>query len=91
MRRPFAGGLTAVGGLCALVVGLALVDERVRERLARLTTTRAASGEIASAGAKLQELVELVAMAVRDQSIEQAPLVIFALAAIVLVLFMLRT
>jgi len=91
MRRPFAGGLTAIGGLCALLVGLALVDERVRDRLARLASSRTASGEIASAGAKLQELVEIVALAVRDQSIEQAPLVIFSLAAIVLLLFMLRT
>ena len=36
-------------------------------------------------------LVAVIAQAVRDQSMERAPLVIFALAALVLVLFMLRT
>jgi hypothetical protein len=91
VTRPFSGGLTVAGGLCALVVGLALVDERVRVRLADLATGRTTSGELASVSAKLQQLAEVVAEAVRDQSIEQAPLVIFGLAAIVLVLFMLRT
>ncbi len=83
--------MTAGGGLLALVLGLALVDERVRERISRLFVARTASGEIASAGARLQALAETLTIAVRDQSIEQAPLVIFALAAIVLVLFMLKT
>jgi hypothetical protein len=85
------GSLTVIGGLCALVVGLAVVDERVRVRLAGLANAQTASGEIASAGTKLRELAEVVAVAVRDQSIDNAPLVIFGLAAMVLVLFMLRT
>ena len=91
IRRSVTSGLTASGGVLALLVGLALIDERVRERLSRLFSSRAASGEIATAGARLQEMTEVLALAVRDQSIEQAPLVIFGLAAIVLLLFMLRT
>jgi hypothetical protein len=75
----------------ALLVGLALIDERVRERLSRLYSSGAGSGEIATAGAQLRDMAEVLAAAVRDQSIDQAPLVIFGLAAIVLLLFMLRT
>ena len=47
--------------------------------------------EIAAIATHVEEIVLVVIQAVRDQSIEHAPLVIFALAAAVLVLFMLRT
>lgn len=91
LRRPFAGTVTASSGLVVLLLGLALVDERVRYRLARLASAPSTSGEITTAGLRLRELLEVVFMAVRDQSIEQAPLVIFALAALALLLFMMRT
>jgi hypothetical protein len=41
--------------------------------------------------ANAQNLVYIAIHAVRDQSIEHAPLTIFGLAALVLVLFMMRT
>ena len=90
-RRPLASGITAGGGVLMLLLGLALIDERVRYRLARLFTSPAATGEIASAGGRVRDLMEVLVMALRDQSIEQAPLVIFALAATVLLMFMMRT
>jgi hypothetical protein len=91
IRRSVTSGLTASGGVLALLVGLALIDERVRERLTRLYSSGAGRGEIATAGAQLRDMAEVLAVAVRDQSVDQAPLVIFGLAAIVLLLFMLRT
>jgi hypothetical protein len=90
MRRSFAGTLSTLGGLCALALGLAAIDERVREGMARLFTLRSASGELATFGGRFRELAEIAFIAIRDQSIEQAPLVIFGLAALVLLLFMLR-
>lgn len=92
MRRPsIFGGLTAAGGVCALVAGLAVIDDRVREHVGRVATSNAAAVELATVGERAQAFLLIVIQAVRDQSIEHAPLVIFALAALVLVLFMLRT
>jgi hypothetical protein len=87
-----SGVITATGGICALVAGLAIIDERVRGQLASMVTNRpAASSELASVGDRLQDFLFVATQAVTDQSIEHAPLVIFALAALVLVLFMTRT
>ena len=92
MHRPaFFNGLAAAGGVLMLIGGLAVIDERVRVQLGRLLTGRAPSGELATLGDRVQTLLLIVMQAARDQSIEHAPLVIFALAALVLVLFMVRT
>lgn len=91
MRRHVFGGLTAAGGFGALVVALALFDGRVRDQLSNVFARRGPTNEIATAGARAQELLAVLAQVVTDQSIEHAPLVIFGLAALVLVLFMLRT
>jgi hypothetical protein len=91
IRRPFAGGLTTVGGLLALAIGLAAIDDRVRDQFARVFTTRGPTAEITTAGSRLNDIALIAAQAVRDQSIDHAPLVIFALAAAILVLLMTRT
>jgi hypothetical protein len=46
---------------------------------------------VANAEATVRNLASVVFAAVRDQSIEHAPLVIFVLLATVLFMFMLRT
>jgi hypothetical protein len=91
MRRPFAGALPAAGGVVALIVGLAAVDVRVRDQIALLVRSGGPTDELVTVGNRFQELMGILVQAVRDQSIEHAPLVIFALAAMILVLFMLRT
>jgi hypothetical protein len=91
MSRPISGGVTAIGGVCALVIGLAAIDGRVREQLMQLASGRAPSGELVTAGERVQDLVLTMLQVVRDQSIEHAALTIFALGALVLVLVMLRT
>ena len=91
-RPPFAGALAAIGSLGALAAGLAFMDERVRGHLARLIASGASpSGELATVGDRVQDFLYIAVQAARDQSIEHAPLVIFGLAALVLVLFMTRT
>jgi hypothetical protein len=90
MRRSFAGALSAAGGVLALVIGLAAIDDRVRDQVMRLLDG-GPSEDITAIGRALQGLTFVVARAMKDQSIEHAPLAIFALAAMVLVLFMLRT
>jgi hypothetical protein len=91
IRRPFAGGLTTVGGLLALVLGLAAIDDRVRDQIARVFTSRGPSDEITGFGSHLGDLAMIAVRAVWDQSIAHAPLAIFALAAAILVLLMTRT
>jgi hypothetical protein len=90
-RSSFSGPLTALGGVSVLLLGLAAIDERVRGQIVSLLRGGAPSAELASVGEQVEGLAVTVMQALRHQSIEHAPLVIFALAAMVLVLFMLRT
>ena len=83
--------LLAVGGVGGLLAGLAIVDERVRLQFAHIVTGQGASGELGSAVGQVQGMVTVVLLALRDQSLAYAPLTIFGLAALVLVLFMTRT
>ena len=89
-QRPFAGVFAAAGGVLILVVCLAAVDGNIRETAAHVFRG-GAPAEMISLTADVRDLGIVVVQAVGDQSIEHAPLVIFALAATVLVLFMLRT
>jgi hypothetical protein len=70
---------------------MAAIDPRVRDQVAAFATGRGPSGEVAAAGHQLRDLTLTILDAVRDQSIEHAPLAIFALAAFVLLMFMLRS
>lgn len=91
IRRPLGSWLAAAGGVCALLVGLAAIDDRVRDQLVSAFARQGPTEEIATVGSRIEEIVTVLAHAVRDQSIEHAPMVIFALAAMVLLLFMTRT
>ena len=91
LRRPLSSALAAAGGLCALLIGLVAIDDRVRDQVATVFARQGPTAEISSYASRLEEMAAIVGHAVRDQSIEHAPMVIFALAAMVLVLFMTRT
>jgi hypothetical protein len=83
--------LLAVGGVGTLLGGLAIVDERVRFQFAHIVTGQGATGEVGNAVAQVQSMASVVLVVLRDQSLAYAPLTIFGLAAVVLVLFMTRT
>lgn len=91
MRRAFSDTLISVMALGALVLILASFDDRIREQITLGVSPGHASAKVADASATVSNLTGAVVVAMRDQSIEHAPLVIFVLAATVLVLFMLRT
>ena len=74
----------------AVLLGLAAIDPEVRAYLTGLFSGGAWS-EIDSTSSRIQEATLLVFRAVRDQSFEHGPLMMFGLAATVLLLFMLRT
>jgi hypothetical protein len=91
MRRVISDGLISMGALVVLLVALVSIDDRVRERVADILRTPPSSAEIAGTGAQVGQLSSAVFDAARDQSVEHAPMVIFGVAATVLVVFMLRT
>lgn len=91
MSRVWNEWIVAAAGIGALVGGLAVIDSRVREQLELMISGGGASREVASVASSVRHLALITAQAVRDQSIEHASLTIFTLAALVLLLFMLRT
>src|SRR3954470_164171 len=91
MVRRINSGLTAVTGVGVLVVCLAMVDSRVRDQLYGLASGHAPTGELATMGERVHAATMTFALAARDQSIEHAALTVFALGAVVLLAFMMRT
>jgi hypothetical protein len=66
-------------------------DGRVRDQIALRMSPGQPTAQIAQASATVRSLSAVIAEAVRDQTIEHAPMVIFVGAGTVLLLFMLRT
>ena len=90
MRRGYREALMSVGTVVILLMVLIAADDRVRERFSQRIVAHP-SVELASAGRQVRDVTSVIAQAARQQSIGHAPLLIFTLAAAVLVLFMLRT
>lgn len=76
--------------LAAVATAVVAVDVRVRERAVMLFS--GGSGvSVASWTDRVDSLIDAVVQAANVQSIDNAPLLIFAIVAAVLVMFMLRT
>lgn len=71
-----------------ILIGLVSVDERVKDRFNEIVSGGDAIGTL---GDRASYLGDAVLTAARHQSIENAPLVVFATAGAVLFLFMVRT
>jgi hypothetical protein len=76
-------------GLVAVIGALALVDGRVRQEVAGAVSVDGAVHSMASAEATVAS--STLWSALRDQSVEHAPLTLFVAVAAVLVMFMLKT
>jgi hypothetical protein len=90
-KRAVGDALMSMAALLVLIATLALIDDRVRDQISRSLAPGQPSAQVAQAGATLRGLSSVVFVAVRDQSIEHAPMVTFVLAGTVLLVFMLRT
>ena len=71
-----------------ILFALVSVDDRVRERFSDLMS---GGSDLSPWSARFGDLSDAMLGAVRHQSIENAPLVVFAAVSAVLVLFMWRT
>ena len=89
MFQGFKDALVTAGALLLVLFALMFVDGRVREQVGN-AVSGASPHAIADAGGQVRLVAAAVATAARDQSIEHAPMVMFVVAAGVLVLFMLR-
>ena len=90
MRRGFREVLMSIGTMAILLLVLVAADDRVRDQMSRRFVAHPTVA-LASAGRQFSDVTGVIASAARDQSLGHAPLLIFTLAAAVLVLFMLRT
>ena len=90
MRRAFGEAMMSVATVAFLLLVLVAVDDRVRSELS-LRVMAHPTAQLAAAGQHARDLTSVIAEAARNQSLAHAPLLIFTLAATVLVLFMLRT
>jgi hypothetical protein len=88
MRRAFVDATISISAVALLLMTLVTIDPRVREQVSGLL---GGPGPVASISSQMRAATSVVLSAARDHSIDQAPLMIFALVATVLVLFMLRT
>jgi len=90
-RRPVLDGLFTVGPPVVLLTLLTAYDDRVREQLALRFAPDQATHALLAAGSTVRGLAGVLVEAGRDQSLAHAPLLIFAMAAAMLTLFMVRT
>ena len=80
----------SAGTVVILLLVLITFDDNVRDHVQRRIVAHP-SAELASVGRQIHDFTTVILSAARDQSFGHAPLLIFTLAAAVLVLFMLRT
>jgi hypothetical protein len=90
MRRAYTETLLSLGTVAVVLLVLVGFDDQVRSEVSVRFMSNPTS-ELASAGHHASALSAVVYAAARDQSLAHAPMLLFALAATVLVLFMLRT
>jgi hypothetical protein len=76
--------------LTVLVSALVAVDGRVREHFS-LLFTQVSNESVGTWGARVESFGAAIAQAARDQTVDQAPLLLFAGVGLVLLIFMLRT
>jgi hypothetical protein len=87
MKRLMNDALISVGALLVLLVALVSIDDRVRDHL-RLSFQ---GFDAAGAGAQASNLGAVALVAARDLTIAHAPMTVFIVAAVLLLVFMLRT
>lgn len=89
ISRSIGETVLSVGALGALLTTIVLMNDRVREQMSLRFSGRTVTDELHSAGVHAHEIADVVMMAARDHGLEHGPVVLFAIAAVVLVVLML--
>jgi hypothetical protein len=84
IKQAALSALVFVGVLLALVS----IDPRVRERVSDLLT---GGDGLAPVGVRVTDVVDALTTALKYQSIENAPVLVFVVAGAILFVFMFRT
>jgi hypothetical protein len=87
MKRGVGDALLSLAALVTLIVVLVSFDERVRDYAWRFTSTTT----IAEARSGLRDVGSVMVDAVREQTLDHAPMTIFVVAGGMLFLFMVRS
>lgn len=90
VRRAISDTVISVAALTVLLVVLVSVNDRVRHQVSTRLSDGHPRQELSNFVDNARDLGNVVIDAARHQSIEHAPVVLFVLAACVLVGFMLR-
>jgi len=90
VRRVFNDALVSAGALLIVLAALMAVDGRVRAQVSAAVSGVSTPDAVAGAPGKLRYVAGVVVSAARDQSIDNAPIVIFVVTATVLVTCALR-
>ena len=90
MRRTLTETFVSVGCLGALIATLAVFDERVRQQLIDFGSNPHANGLVFGTS-RVRGFVSMLYFIARDQSQQHGLLMMFAIGAIVLFVFMLRS
>ena len=88
MNRRLRQGLASAAVFVALIAALVSIDDRVQERFSELFVS---GNGLSPWGDRVGDLGGALAGALRHQSIENAPLLVFAAVGAVLFVFMVRT
>jgi hypothetical protein len=87
MKLGIRQGIASAAVFGAVLLMLVSIDDRVRDRFSDLV----GSGGVTPWGDRFGDLGSAVMSAIRYQSIENAPMLVFAAAGAILVAFMLKT
>jgi len=88
MNRRLRQALVSGAVFAVILAALVSVDDRVQERFSELF--RGGDGRLSPWGDRITDLGGALATALRHQSIENAPLLVFAAVGAVLFVFMVR-
>ena len=90
MRRVMSDALISAASLTVLLIGLVAIDDRVRERVVSVVENGQVSSSVGAVTRTVSDVTGILLLAARDQSIDNAPMAVFVVAATALVLAMLR-
>jgi hypothetical protein len=90
VRRVVGDALISMAAPIVLLTVLVAIDTRVRDHVVGMVRDDRWSSDVASMNAELRNVASVIAITAREQSLDNAPLVVFAVAGTALVLAMLR-